>query len=110
VRNQGIVNHSSRNGNREPGHTLSELYSRRVHNLLVRWTQHAAHGRSETSRPSAATNDSDVPVIMFSASDERGRMHAAADLGQRLYGEALHIDAFIGALSGLPRFATTLVQ
>ncbi len=116
VRNQGIVNHFiSERKSEDLIHTLVELYNGDEINSNILVLLDISMPRMDGFETlKAIRNHSqfhDLPVIMFSSSDDEADMARARELGANGYiVKPFTIDSFIGALGKLPQMKYNLVQ
>jgi CheY-like chemotaxis protein len=115
VRNQGIVNHFV--SERKPENlieTLTGLYNQDpLNNILVLLDINMPRisGFEALRGIREHPQFKDVPVVMFSASDDEADIAEAASLGANGYiVKPFTMDAFIGALGNVPRMKYCLVQ
>jgi len=115
VRNQGIVNHFV--SERKPENllnTLSDLYhSEDASNILILLdiSMPRMDGFETLTRIRSSKHFRDLPVIMFSASDDKADMAEALKLGANGYlVKPFTIDSFIGALGGVPEMKYQVVR
>lgn len=115
VRNQGIVNHFvSERKSENLIETLTELYNQNdINNVLILLdiSMPRMDGFETLKKIRKHAQFKDVPVLMFSSSDDEADMVLSAELGANGYiVKPFTIDAFIGALGNVPQLKYNLVQ
>lgn len=116
VRNEGIVNHFiSERKSEDLIHTLVELYNGDEINsnilVLLDINMPRMDGFETLKAIRGHSQFHDLPVIMFSSSDDEADMARAKALGANGYiVKPFTIDSFIGALGKLPQMKYNLVQ
>lgn len=115
VRNQGIVNHFvSERKSENLIETLTELYNvNEINNILILMdiSMPRMDGFETLKKIRKHGQFKDIPVIMFSSSDDEADMATAVDLGANGYiVKPFSIDSFIGALGNVPQLKYHLVQ
>lgn len=115
VRNQGIVNHFvSERKSENLIDTLTELYNENdINNVLILLdiSMPRMDGFETLKKIRKHAQFKDVPVLMFSSSDDEADMVLSAELGANGYiVKPFTIDAFIGALGNVPQLKYNLVQ
>lgn len=115
VRGQGIINHFiSERKSENLINTLTELFNEtEAANLLI--LLDVSMPRMDGFETLKAIREHkrfrNLPVIMFSASDDEADMNAAANLGANGYMvKPFSIDALVSALANLPQMRYHLVQ